>query len=174
MDSERGIGFEGRMPWHLPADLARFRRLTMGHCLIMGRRTYESLAGRTLPGRRIIVLSREIHPEIIASGSMTARSLNEAIDFAREQLGESEAFIAGGGQVYRQALDEGLVDRMYLTLIAASVPTDAKFPVYNRDKWRTVSKEEVAADSENRYPLTFLTLEFSPPPDNGAGTSHQG
>lgn len=87
----------------------------MGHCLVMGRRTYELLAGRTLPGRRIIVLSRQIHPEIIASGSMTARSLDEAIDLARSQLRESEAFIAGGAQVYGEALGRDLVDRMYLT-----------------------------------------------------------
>jgi dihydrofolate reductase len=132
----------------------------MGHCLIMGRRTYESLGGRTLPGRRIIALSRTIHPEIIASGSMSARSLDEALEVARQQLNETEVFLAGGEQVYREALDKALVDRMYLSLVGAVVPTDARFPDYNPTLWRTVSKEEYPADSDNPFPLTFLTLEL--------------
>ena len=150
------------MPWHLPADLARFRRLTMGHCLIMGRKTYESLAGRTLPGRRIIVLSQDIHPEIIASGSMTARSLSEAIDFAREQLRESEAFIAGGAQVYAEALQRDLVDRMYLTLIDGVLPTDVSFPAFDIANWITMEETQRAADSDNAFALTFQTLERKP------------
>jgi len=150
------------MPWHLPADLARFRRLTMGHCLIMGRRTYESLAGRTLPGRRIIVLSRGIHPEIIASGSMAARSLNEALDIARDQLQESEAFIAGGAQVYAEAISRDLVDRMYLTLIDSVLPTDVSFPPYDTANWINVDETKQAADSDNAFALTFQTLERKP------------
>jgi len=134
----------------------------MGHCLVMGRRTYESLAGRTLPGRRIIVLSRQIHPEIIASGSMTARSLDEAIDLARSQLRESEAFIAGGAQVYGEALGRDLVDRMYLTRIDGSLLTDVTFPKFDIANWNLLDEEHHGSDSDNAFALTFQTLERKP------------
>lgn len=130
----------------------------MGHCLIMGRKTYESLGGRSLPGRRIIVLSRSIHPEIIASGSMTARSLDEAISLASEQLRESEAFIAGGAQVYAESLYRDLVDRMYLTLVDGELPTDVSFPAFEDDQWELVEETHRPADTDNAFSLTFRTL----------------
>jgi dihydrofolate reductase len=146
----------------LPADLARFRRLTMGHCLIMGHKTYESLGGRSLPGRRISALSRSIHPEIIASGSLTARSLDEAIGLAREQLQESEAFIAGGAQVYAEALNRDLVDRMYLTRVDVTLPTDVSFPAFDSTQWELVEETQRPADSDNAFSLTFQTLARKP------------
>jgi dihydrofolate reductase len=139
--------------------LARFRRLTMGHCLILGRKTYESLGGRTLPGRRIIALSHQIRPEIIASGSMMARSLDEAIEIARDELHETEAFVAGGAQVYDEALSRDLVDRMYLTLVEAVVPSDASFPTFSSDQWKLLEDTRLDADTDNPYALTFQTWE---------------
>ncbi len=128
----------------------------------MGRKTYKSLSGRTLPGRRIIVLSRVIHPEIIASGSMTARSLDEAIEIARDQLQESEAFIAGGAQIYFEALNRDLVDRMYLTWVDGMVPTDVSFPPFETSQWRLLEETHRPANSDNAFRLTFQTLERKP------------
>jgi len=101
MDEERGIGVEGRLPWHLPADLKRFKSLTMGHHLIMGRKTYESI-GSPLPGRTMIIVTR--NPSYQPDGCMVARSLDTAIEFARMDL-ENEVFIIGGADLFEQAIN---------------------------------------------------------------------
>jgi dihydrofolate reductase len=134
----------------------------MGHCLIMGRRTYDSLEGRSLPGRRIIALTHQMHPEIVASGSMTARTLDDALQLARDNWRETEAFIAGGGEIFDQALGRDLVDRMYLTQVQLEIQADTYFPLYDLTRWQVVEEEFVAADTDNAYPLTFLTLEHKP------------
>jgi dihydrofolate reductase len=150
------------LPWHLPADLARFRRLTMGHCLIMGRKTFDSLEGRSLPGRRMVAITHQIHPEIVASGSMTARSLDDALALARDTWQETEAFIAGGGEIFDQALSRDLVDRMYLTQVQVEIKADTYFPMYDLTRWNLFEEELIPADTDNAYPLTFLTLERKP------------
>lgn len=134
----------------------------MGHCLILGRKTYDSLEGRSLPGRRIIALTRQMHPEIMASGSATARTLDDALQLARDTWEESEAFIAGGGEIFDQALGRDLVDRMYLTQVQVEIKADTFFPLYDLTRWRLVEEEHVPADSDNAHPLTFLTLERKP------------
>jgi dihydrofolate reductase len=153
----RGIGLRGALPWRLSADMARFRALTMGHVVIMGRATWAPIAERGLPGRRVIILSR-IH-RLQGSADAVASSLSEALKIAAEDDQETETFIAGGAQVYREALDRGLVDRMYLTIVHGEVQADTFFPEYEPAEWTTVSREARAADERNPHRMTFYLLE---------------
>ena len=159
-EGSRALGLRGGMPWRLPADLARFKKLTMGHTVIMGRTTWEPLRRRGLPGRRIIVLSRRgfaASPEVAV-----AASIGEALQLASQDPNETETFIAGGSQVYHSALAEEVVDRMYLTIVRASVEADACFPAYDPDDWAIREVEERAADEDNPFAVTFCTLARKP------------
>lgn len=153
MDEKRGIGVDGHLPWHLPADLKRFKSLTMSHHLIMGRKTYESI-GNPLPGRTMIIVTR--NPNYQPDGCMVARSLDTAIEFARMGM-DNEAFIIGGGDLFEQSID--LADRIYLSLIHASLPADVFFPEIDDAKWQVVKSELVPADEKNLYDFTFKILE---------------
>lgn len=119
----RVIGREGALPWHLPADLAHFRAVTSGHPLIVGRRTWESI-GRPLPGRTLIVVSRQ--PGYRADGCLVAGDLESALQLAAAAPGGDEVFVAGGAELYRQALP--LADRLLLTLVPGSPAGDRFFP----------------------------------------------
>lgn len=156
-EGDRGIGWRGDLPWRLPADMARFRELTMGHTVIMGRATWESIAERGLPGRRMIVLTRS--DRIRGSGVSVARSLSEALQIAAQDPSETETFIAGGAQVYKEALDRALVERMYLTVVHAKAVCDTFFPEYEETDWVSVTQEVRQADERNPYAMTFRLLE---------------
>ena len=150
MARNRVIGRDNRLPWRLPADWRRFNRLTMGHHLIMGRKTFESI-GRPLPGRISIVLTGQ--SSYAPPGIQVASSLEEALRLARD---DDEVFVGGGAGVYRQTLARA--DRMYLTLIPQDFEGDTYFPRYDESHWE-VRQREVHAPEEsdpNRY--TFLTL----------------
>ncbi len=123
MAENRVIGSEGTIPWRLPADLARFRELTTGHPIVMGRRTYESI-GRPLPDRTVVVLSRT--PGFTAPGCLATGSLDAALALAAAAPGGDEVFICGGAEVYRQALP--LATHIHLTLVHLTVAGDAYFP----------------------------------------------
>lgn len=156
----RAIGRDGELPWRLPDDLARFRELTMGHTLLLGRRTFQSLHGRRLAGRRIIVLSRTLN-STPATADAVASSLEEGIELARDGYGETELFIAGGEQVYKQALDLGVVDRMYLTIIEAEIEGDTFFPPVDEGQWQIEEEADHPADIVHPYPFHFRTLQRS-------------
>ncbi|HKY32266.1 MAG TPA: dihydrofolate reductase [Candidatus Polarisedimenticolia bacterium] len=157
MDPRRVIGLGNRLPWRLPADLARFKRLTMGHALIMGRRTFESI-GRALPGRRTIVVSRR--PGYAPEGVETAASLEEALRRAQAIEGDDgEAFVAGGGEIFAAALP--LADRMHLTLLDREYEGDAWFPAYDPAHWTPVGEESHPA-SGGLPAYRFVTLERLP------------
>ena len=145
------IGKDNGMPWHLPADLAHFKRTTTGCPVIMGRRTWESI-GRALPGRRNIVVSRT--PRYLAPGAEVVSSLEEAW---RAVAGANEAFVIGGAQLYAQALREA--DRIYLTDIAGEVAGDTLFPALVPGEWRESLLGEHPADEKNPHALRFLLLE---------------
>lgn len=132
-----------------------FRETTMGHAVIMGRVTFESLPG-PLEGRRLIVLTKS--PRSFP-GVETAHSIPEALEIAGADLGETESFIAGGGQVYAEALAQGVVDRMRLTLVDVHVEADTFFPEFERSKWIELQNEPHQADAKNRLAYTFLTLQ---------------
>ena len=156
-EGDRGIGLRGSLPWHLPADMARFRELTMRHAVIMGRATWEPISKRGLPGRRVIVLSRG--DRAWETCEAVVESLPEALQVASEDPLEDEIFIAGGAQIYMEALDKALVDRMYLTIVQARVEADAFFPDYEQADWTTASTQELPADDRNPYHMTFRLLE---------------
>ncbi len=134
MAQNRVIGANGDMPWHLPADLQRFKRLTMGQTLLMGRKTYQAI-GRPLPGRQTIVVSR--NPDFIAPGCQLVNSLEAGI--AAAQTGQ--LFICGGGDIYRQALP--LVEKIYLTELRLEVPGDTVFPEIPAEWFGIIHSEEL-------------------------------
>lgn len=152
MDQRRGIGVNGQLPWRLAADLKRFRALTMGHHLIVGRRTYESI-GRPLPGRQMIIVTRA--ENYCAPGCFIVHSLVEALALARER-GEQEVFIGGGAQIYAPAL--ALADRLYLTLVEAETAADTFFPQFDESEWREQESQHQPPDQSNQYPCTFKLL----------------
>jgi dihydrofolate reductase len=152
MDRKRGIGVDNKLPWRLSADLKRFRELTMGHHIIVGRKTFESI-GRQLPGRRMIVVTRDRNYK--AEGCDLAHSLEDAIDLARER-GESEAFICGGAEIYAQSIE--IADRMYLTFVDVEVAADTFFPEFDEREWRERESFYQPADEKNQYPFTFKLM----------------
>lgn len=152
MDRRRGIGWQGSLPWRLPADLKRFRALTMGHHIVMGRKTYESI-GKPLPGRNTIVVTG--NPAYSAEGCDIASSLGEAVKLARDR-GESELFLCGGAQIYDRALQ--LADRIYLTEVEAEVDADTFFPEFDEHAWVELNCEAHSAEEKNEYPFTFKLL----------------
>ena len=153
MDEKRGIGKAGKLPWRLSSDLQRFKALTMGHHIVAGRKTFESI-GRPLPGRRTVVVTR--NPSLKPEGCLIAGSVNEAIAIARAN-GENEAFVIGGGDIYAQALD--VADRIYLTQVHAEVDADTFFPELDRASWVEKESAYQPADEKNEHASTFRTLE---------------
>ena len=151
MSSNRTIGLNDGLPWHLPPDLKRFKQLTLGHPMIMGRKTFDTI-GRPLPGRVTIVVTRRTdfaHP-----GVLVAHSVEDALSLAG---GDEEIFIAGGGEIYRLTLD--VADRIYLTVIHHEFEGDAFFPLFDESKWEVIEEEEFHPDEQNPLHFTFLTLD---------------
>jgi dihydrofolate reductase len=151
------IGLDGALPWSLPDDLRHFQRLTMGHAVLMGRTTYQSIVarnGRPLRGRLNIVLSRD--PVFQThDGSMVVRSLDEGI-----AAGHGDVLIIGGAAVYREALKQ--MDRLYLTEVHGDFDGDAFFPFFDWEDWRIVSSERHEADQDHAYPFTAHVLDRCP------------
>ena len=153
------IGRGGKLPWHLADDLRRFKRLTMGHTIVMGRRTWESI-GRRLPGRRIIVVSRRTDYHAEVEGIAVAASLDAALQQA-EAGGDEEAFVIGGAELYREALARA--DQLYLTSVLADVAGDTHFPDIDWNEWCLLEAEEHHADANNDHPFSFEVYErFDP------------
>ena len=149
------IGRDNQLPWHMPADLKRFKQLTSGHHLIMGRRTFESV-GKPLPNRINVVVTRR-HEYQPPDGVAVARSLDEAISKA-EAAGDPEIFIGGGTEIFNQVLHRA--DRLYLTRIHGEPEGDTYFPEFDDvSEWQLVDSEHYEADERNPYPYSFLTYE---------------
>jgi dihydrofolate reductase len=145
------IGRNNALPWRLPADLRRFKRLTMGKPMLMGRRTFESI-GRALPGRVTLVLTRD--PAWQAPGAVAVHSLDEAFD----QAGSApELMVIGGAELFRLVLP--LAEHVYLTDVHAAIPGDTEFPELAPDEWRELEHIAHAADADHAYAMTFRTLE---------------
>jgi dihydrofolate reductase len=153
LDEGGGIGFENNLPWRLSEDLKRFKRLTMGHHLILGRVTFDSI-GHALPGRKTVVVSRNsnLHYDDVDVVS----TLEEALELAKGR-GEDEAFIGGGADIYRLALP--IADRVYLTRVHAQVDADVFFPEFDLSDWVEVSRQQFGVDEVNQFPTTYLILE---------------
>jgi dihydrofolate reductase len=138
MARNRVIGIDNQLPWQIPGELKYFKGLTMGHHIIMGRKTYESI-GRPLPGRTTIIVTRDSN--YAQAGCLVAHSLPEAIRFAD---GDEQVFFVGGSSLYEQALP--LADRLYLTEIQADYDGDAYFPEFDRMVWREVSRDKQVSE----------------------------
>jgi dihydrofolate reductase len=152
MDEKRGIGKKNALMWHIPGELPRFKQITTGHPVIMGRKTFESI-GRVLPGRTNIIVTQ--NPQFQAQECRIVSSLDEAIEIAKKEAGADEIFIIGGGQIYKQAMEKGIVDRLYLTIVEGDFGADTFFPDYSN--FTKVISEESHSDGEYKY--KFLTLE---------------
>lgn len=150
-DRNRAIGRAGDMPWHLPDDLARFKRLTLGKPVLMGRKTALSI-GRALPGRRNLVLSRS--GDAPFATQETVRSIDAALAIA----GDAELMVIGGGEIYALALP--LATKLHLTEVGtAADDADTWFPAFDRSQWREVSREHHAADARHAHAFDFVDYE---------------
>lgn len=150
MGRNRVIGNNNRLPWHLPEDLAYFKRVTSGHTVLMGRKTFESI-GRPLPNRRNVVITRD--PTYRASGCDVVHSLREAVDRHRDD----EIFVIGGAEIYRQALP--LADKLYVTYIDEDFEGDRYFPELEPLEWKLVSEVPGTGNDDNPYSYTFRVYE---------------
>ncbi len=151
MGSNRAIGKNNRLLWHLPADLKYFKKTTMGKPVLMGRKTFESV-GKPLPGRKNIIISRSENYTV--PGCLTASSLKEAIEKSKPA---DEIFIAGGGEIYNQALS--LADKLYVTKVHCSASADTFFPRINPGKWKLVRCSFHEADEKNPHDMEFMVYE---------------
>lgn len=149
-----GIGKNNQLLWHLPNDFKFFKKITSGHTVIMGRKTFESI-GRPLPNRRNIVITRQ--KGFAFEGVETASSISEAIDLA---AGDPEIFIIGGAEIYRQTLPQA--DRIYLTKVSVKLDADAFFPPIDPEEWQIAEKENHPADEKHAYPYSFIILDRLP------------
>jgi len=149
----RIIGKDNDMPWYLPADLAYFKKTTLGKPVIMGRKTYESI-GRALPGRKNIVISRDSNYR--AEGIDTVTSVEAALVLVKDV---KEVMVIGGGAIYQHCLPAA--DRLYITHIDAEIAGDTQFPLYDENVWKKVSSEKRLADEKNKYILDFCIYEKS-------------
>lgn len=147
------IGIENRLPWRLSSDLKNFKKLTSGHAILMGRKTYESI-GKPLPKRRNLIISRD--PAYTAEGCEVFQSIEAAIEAAQAQ-GETEVFVIGGAQIYRQILPKA--DKMYLTKVKAEVKGDAFFEIGNLDQWTTINTQTFAAGEKDEYDFEVIELD---------------
>ncbi|MEK7561840.1 MAG: dihydrofolate reductase [Patescibacteria group bacterium] len=152
-DAKGAIGKNGQIPWRLPAEQAIFKQTTMGHPMIMGRKTYESI-GRALPGRTSIVITHQQNYR--ADGCVIVGSLEQALEEAKKAESSDEIFIIGGEEIYNHAMP--FTDRIYLTKVHATLAGD-KFFKFDPKKWRQVSNEKHAADEKNQYDYEFMVLE---------------
>jgi len=148
MDNNRLIGANNALPWHLPADLAFFRRVTMGKPVLMGRKTHQSI-GRPLPGRRNIVISR--NPDFHAEGCELAPGLDEALRLAADA---DEVMLIGGASLYQQAMPR--VEQMYITRIHHQFSGDAWFPEFDEGQWRIEFREDFEAGHKQEYDFSFI------------------
>lgn len=155
MARNRVIGRSNSLPWHLPADLKFFKRITQGKPLLMGRRTFESI-GRPLPERRNIVITE--NRDYRAPGCLVVHSLSAALAAAGPA---PQAMVIGGASLYQQTLPQAA--GIYLTQVEADIPGDTYFPEFDRTKWQEVWRENHPADVRHAYPYSFILLKPSAP-----------
>ncbi len=151
MANNRAIGLHNKMPWHLSSDLKKFKQITMGSPILMGRKTFESI-GRPLPGRTNIIVSR--NSEYTQSGCVVFNSIKEAIASCQQY---DEIFVIGGAKFYEAMLP--VADKLYLTQINKTFDADTFFPVINRDEWSEIAREDISDDPSVDFSYSFITLE---------------
>lgn len=147
MAKNRIIGADGRIPWHLPNELQLFKQVTMGHHIIMGRKTYESIK-RLLPGRTTVIVTRQ--KDYAVPGAKIAHTLEAAVAFC---TGDSEIFVIGGGELYRAAMPRA--DRIYLTVVEAEPAGDTRMPEFDAAQWRISSTQRYYKDERHAHDYRF-------------------
>ena len=152
-DENRVIGKDNQLIWHLPADLKRFKSLTTGHVILMGRKTYESI-GKPLPNRTTIVITRQA--DFQAVGTITAHSVEDAILKAKS-LSREDIFIVGGAEIYTLSL--ALADQILLTQLHDIFEGDAYFPEISAETWEIVARERGLTDEKNPFQYSFITYQ---------------
>lgn len=150
VSENNAIGKDNALPWHLPEDLKFFKRTTMGKPIIMGRKTFDSM-GRVLPGRLNVVLSRNADLKL-PEGVLLFKDIHTA-EAHLEAAGVEEAFIIGGGEIFRQTMDDA--DRLYVTRVHGNVEGDTFFPTIDHTHWKCTWEERHEADEKHKYPYTF-------------------
>ena len=151
MARNRVIGADGKIPWHLPNELKLFKSLTMGHHMVMGRKTYESI-NRLLPGRTTVVVTRQRHYSV--PGAVVANSISEALAACR---GDSECFVIGGAELFRETLH--FADRLYLTTVDAEPAGDTFMPEIDLSEWREISTQAFPADEKHAHGYRFTVYD---------------
>lgn len=147
--SNNALGKDNQLIWHLPADLKRFKKVTLGHHIIMGRKTFESL-GKPLPKRTTIIITRNKNYK--QEGCIVVNSLKQAIKAAKE---DENPYILGGAEIYKQAIE--IADKLDITLVNQSFEADAFFPEIDFTIWKETSREDFKADDKNNYNFSFIT-----------------
>ncbi len=155
MAKNRVIGKDNTLPWQLPPDLKHFKQLTMGHHIVMGRKTYESI-GRPLPGRTSIIITRQ--PDYQVPGAIVVASIDQALKVSSEgqEIGQ-EIFVIGGAEIYQQALE--LCQRIYITEIQQEFDGDTLFPELNQQEWREISREKHRLNDGGGLEYHFVVLD---------------
>ncbi|MGC1390603.1 MAG: dihydrofolate reductase [Bacteroidales bacterium] len=152
VSEDRGIGKDNELLWHISGDLKRFKRLTSGNTVIMGKKTWESLPHKPLPGRKNIVLTDV--PQEYIENSVTAYSIEDALSKCGP---DEEIFIIGGGSIYRQFMP--IADRLYITHVHKKAPADIYFPEIDLSIWEVTEKEEFKTDNDIGIPYTYAIYE---------------
>lgn len=156
MASNRVIGRGNALPWHLPEDLKHFKALTMGHSIMMGRKTYESI-GKPLPGRRNIIITRQKNYHV--DGANVVRTIDDALQLCYEdKVNRNECFIIGGAELFQQTL--ALCHRMYITEIQQSFKGDTFFPEFNSNEWVEIAREKHLSHSGNNKNIAYHFVVF--------------
>ena len=147
------LGKDNDLIWHLPADLKRFKKVTSGHYILMGRNTYESI-GRPLPNRTTIIITR--NKNYFKEGCLIANSLEEAVEMAKE---EAQVFIIGGAQIYKETIAKDLAEQLDITLVHNEFEADVYFPEIDTKIWKEVAREDFKADEKNEHDYSFISYQ---------------
>ena len=151
--TNNALGKDNDLIWHLPADLKRFKKVTTGHYILMGRNTYESI-GRPLPNRTTIIITR--NKNYFKEGCLIANSLEEAVEMAKE---EAQVFIIGGAQIYKETIAKDLAEQLDITLVHNEFEADVYFPEIDTKIWKEVARENFKADEKNKLDYSFISYQ---------------
>jgi len=151
--TNNALGKDNDLIWHLPADLKRFKKVTTGHHILMGRNTFESI-GKPLPNRTTIIITR--NKNYFKDGCLVANSIEEAIKLVEN---DANIFIIGGAQIYKEAIEKDLVDQLDITQVHQEFEADVFFPQIDLSVWKQVSRENFTADDKNKYNYSFISYQ---------------
>ena len=151
--TNNALGKDNDLIWHLPADLKRFKKVTTGHYIVMGRNTFESI-GRPLPNRTTIIITR--NKNYFKEGCLIAHSLEEAIELVEN---DDAVFIIGGAQIYKEAIEKDLVNQLDITRVHKEFEADVFFPEIDLNIWKETSREDFKADEKNKFDYSFLSFQ---------------